>query len=156
MSAKSSGFARMTSAPSGGAEVPFTLTIQVPTITAELDGISGEYLVDLGSGFGLIVHKHWSEVNHLEERLSDMQDYSVAIGGVGSNLRGKSGTAARFAFGGVEIDSLRVVLPEAGDGLAGSKELAGNMGNLLLQQFRLLFDYYDSRLIFYPAGGSNE
>lgn len=142
--------------PQGGTDVPFKLTMQVPTITAELDGLPGEYLVDLGSGFGLIVHKHWSDLNHLEERLDDIQDYKVAIGGLGSDLQGKSGYAASFEFGNIRINALRVVLPEAGDGLAGSKELAGNIGNLVLDQFRLLFDYLNSRIIFYPAEESNE
>jgi len=141
--------------PEGGSEVPFRLTMQVPTIKAELLGLPGEFLLDLGSGFGLIVHRHFADMNDLEHRLDDLQDYQVAIGGLGASLRGKSGYAATLAFGDVRINSLRVILPETSEGLAGSRELAGNMGNLLLQQFRLLFDYRNSRVFFYPAEVSN-
>lgn len=144
------------SPPAGGHEVPFKLTMQVPTIEAELVGIRGEFLLDLGSGFGLIVHKHFSDINKLPQRLSDVQDYTVGISGLGEGLRGRTAYAATLAFGEVRISSLRVVLPESGDGLAGSRELAGNMGNLLLEQFRLLFDYRHSRVFFYPLAAPNE
>jgi hypothetical protein len=142
--------------PAGGSVVPFTLTMQVPTIEAELNGIPGQFLVDLGNGFGLMIHHHFSVQNDLVEKLDDIQNYEVPIGGVGGSLKGKSGYAASLAFGDIRIQSLRVILPESGGGMTGSRQLAGNMGNLLLEQFQLLFDYAHKRLVFYTAEATQD
>jgi len=141
-------------APAGGSEVPFELTMQVPTIEAELVGIRGKFLLDLGNVFGLIIHPGFSEAHNLLQRLDDVAEIETGLAGVGGGLSGRSGYAASFAFGDVRIHSLRVLLPESSAGLSGSRELAGNIGNLVLQQFRILFDYRRQRVIFYetPAG----
>ena len=136
-------------APSGGHEIPFELTLQVPTIEAELIGFPGRYLIDLGNPFGLIVHYEFSRRNDLLKRLDDVQDMAGSIGGVGGGLAGKTAHAATFELGDIRISDLRVMLPDSGSGLAGSFELAGNIGNLLLGQFRVLFDYRAHQIIFY-------
>jgi len=136
-------------APSGGHEVPFELTLQVPTVEAELVGFPGRYLIDLGNPFGLIVHQEFSQRNDLLKRLDEVQDMAGSIGGVGGGLAGKTAYAATFSLGGIPMNDLRVMLPDSGSGLAGSVELAGNIGNMLLGRFRVLFDYRAHRLIFY-------
>jgi hypothetical protein len=137
--------------PEGGSEVSFHLTMQVPTIEAELVGLKGDFLVDLGNAFGLVLHRGFVEEYGLDSLLGDVQPLSRSIAGVGGTVRGSSAFAASFAFGDIRIHSLRVVLPEEGEGLTGSEELAGNIGNLLLENFRLLFDYNNSRLVFYES-----
>lgn len=136
-------------AAEGGAEVGFHLTMQIPTIEAELVGISGQFIVDLGNSFGLIIHDNFYRVNNLDDRLSDIREFSGALSGVGGRVVNKSAFAATFAFGDIRISSLRVLIPETTGGLSGSTELAGNIGNMLLKQFRILFDYGNQRLIFY-------
>jgi len=135
--------------PDGGNEIPFHLTMQVPTIRAELIGVQGDFLIDLGNAYGLVLHRKFVEEHGLDSLLGDIQPLARSMAGVGGAVRGNSAFAASFAFGDIRIYSLRVVLPEAGEGLTGSEELAGNIGNLLLERFRLLFDYSSSRLVFY-------
>jgi len=137
--------------PEGGEEVPFHLTMQVPTIEAELNGIHGSFLIDLGNAFGLILHDRFVQANGLEDKLDDVQDISGVLGGFGGQVAAKSAYAASFAFGGVRVQSLRVFLSGSAEGIAGSEELAGNIGNMFLEQFRLLIDYNNSRLIFYEG-----
>ena len=72
-------------------------------------------------------------------------------GGVGGSVPGYSAFAASFAMGDVRIFSLRLLVTESSAGLAGSQQLAGNIGNLLLEQFRVLFDYKNSRLVLYEG-----
>ncbi|MCX6833928.1 MAG: retropepsin-like aspartic protease, partial [candidate division Zixibacteria bacterium] len=136
-------------APSGGHEVPFELTLQVPTVNAELVGFPGRYLIDLGNPFGLIVHQEFSQRNGLSKRLDDVQDMAGSIGGIGGGLAGKTAHAATFSLGDIRMNDIQVMLPDSGSGLAGSVELAGNIGNQLLGRFRVLFDYRAHRLIFY-------
>ena len=142
--------------PAGGHVVPFELTLQIPTIEANLLGLPGRYLVDLGNAFGLIVHREFSRKYDLLTRLDDITDLPHEIGGLGGGLSGKSAYAASFAFGDIRISDLRIMLPDSGSGLAGSVELAGNIGNLLLKQFRVLFDYRGQQLVFYDVARPEE
>ncbi len=137
--------------PDKGVEVPFHLTMSVPTVRAELNGIPGDFLIDLGNALGLIVHHGFSAKHQLEKRLDDVRDNSEALAGVGGSVAGKNAFAATFKIGDILIQSLRVILPESTAGVAGSEELAGNIGNMVLENFDILFDYQQSRLIFYEV-----
>jgi hypothetical protein len=137
--------------PPGGSEVPFYLTQGVPTVHGRIVGVSGDFLVDLGNAAGLILHPRFVEDNKIETKLDDIRTSRDQIGGVGGSLGARTAFAADFALGDILIQSLRVILPEGKDGLTGSEQLAGNIGNLVLEGFSVLFDYTNSRLIFYPG-----
>ncbi len=136
--------------PDGGMEVPFEFESNVPRIKAELNGIPGDFIVDLGNASGLIIHSEFAKEHDLLSKLEDVRKSAVWIGGVGGNVRSTTALARDFTFGDIRIDTLRVILPESSTGLTGSSELAGNIGNLVLQRYRVLFDYEHKRLIFYP------
>ncbi|HUV31000.1 MAG TPA: aspartyl protease family protein [Acidobacteriota bacterium] len=140
--------------PAGGSEVPFHLTMHVPTIEARLVGTEGDFLIDLGSPFGVMVHAPFVERHNLDQQLQDIRPISRTLSGLGGSVKGRSAYAASFAFGDVRVESLRVLLPEGGEGISGSEELAGSIGNLLLEQFRVLFDFGNNRLIFYERAES--
>ncbi len=137
--------------PDSGAEIVFRLIMQVPTIRGNLVGMAGDFIIDLGNPYGLILHRSFVEKNRLEERLDNVADNPGLFGGIGGALPGKTAFAATFEIGDVLIQSLRVVLPEQAPGISGSEELAGSIGNLVLEKFRVLFDYRNSRLILYDA-----
>jgi hypothetical protein len=137
--------------PAGGVEVGFHLTMLVPTIRGELNGIPGDFIVDLGNPFGMIVHWKFARLNDLEKKLGDVQNDTDSFSGIGGGLGGKTAYAATFQIGDILIQSLRVILPDSSAGLAGSDQLAGNIGNLILENFNVLFDYKNSRLIFYAT-----
>jgi len=136
-------------APPGGRAMDFFLTMQVPTVEAELIGIKGDFIVDLGNAFGLVVHHRFARDNSLAEQLSDVRDNPTSIGGIGGAVGGRSAYAATFRMGDILLQSIRVLLPDSAAGLAGSERLAGNIGNLVLENFRVLFDYSRRRLILY-------
>ncbi len=135
----------------GGAEVDFFLTMKVPTVRAELNGLPGDFIVDLGNAFGLVVHNSFAETHNLDTLLDHIDTIPLSIGGVGGMISGRTAYAASFRMGDVLIQSLRVLMPDSGQGLAGSEKLAGNIGNLVLENFEILLDYAGSRLIFYQA-----
>lgn len=138
--------------PPGGTVIPFHLTMQVPTIEAEIVGFPGDFLVDLGNAFGLVLHERFVAVRGLDSVLEDVQPLSQTLAGIGGSIKGRSAYAASFAFGNIRVQSLRVMLTESGQGLSGSEELAGNIGNLMLERFRILFDYRNNRMVFYEGG----
>jgi hypothetical protein len=142
--------------PDGGHELSFDYTFQVPTISATLVGFPGRYLIDLGNPFELIVHREFSRRNDFLNRLDSVRDMGAPIGGIGCGLTGKRAVAATLALGDIEIAQLPVMLPDSSSGLAGSVELAGNIGNALLSRFRVLLDYHTRRLVLYDLTSSAE
>jgi len=142
--------------PEGGAEVDFFLTMKVPTVKGLLNGLPGDYIVDLGNAFGLVVHRRFAQTHHLDKLLDHVDSIPQSIGGVGGAITGRMATATSFQIGDVLLQSVRVLMPDSAAGLAGSEELAGNIGNLVLENFKILLDYSDSRLIFYGSGKDKE
>jgi len=142
--------------PGGGHEIPFEYTFQVPTIEAVLAGVPGRYLIDLGNPFELIVHHEYSRRNDFLNQLDTVQEMTGPLGGIGGGLTGKRAVAATFTLGDIEMTQLAVLLPDSSSGLAGSVELAGNIGNALLSRFRVLLDYRTHRLVLYDLTSSTE
>jgi len=141
--------------PIDGSVVPFRLISQVPTIEATLVGIKGDFLIDLGNSAGLLINNEFAKINNMENYLDDIRTQPRGLYGVGGIVNVRSAYAAEFAFGDVRINSIRVLLMEEGEGLANSGSIAGNIGSLVLQQFKILFDYASSQVGFYEiqAGG---
>jgi hypothetical protein len=136
-------------APDSGSEIPFHLTMSIPTIHGELNGIPGDYLIDLGNSFGLIVHHGFSQRHDLLNKLDDVRENADLLHGVGESVAGKNAYVATFRIGDIVLQDLRVILPESSAGVAGSEELAGNIGNMILENFDVLFDYQKGRMILY-------
>lgn len=138
---------------SGGVTLDFYQTMLVPTITAAINGVHGEFVVDLGNSFGVILNPGFVEKNKIEQSLTDIKENKAAIGGVGGQLAGKNGVAQTFTMGSngeVQIDGLRVLMPESSTGMTGLNRIAGNIGNLILNQFNVLLDYNRNKIILYP------
>lgn len=137
-------------ADSGGQSLPFYLTLNVPTVTASINGLPGEFIVDLGNSLGLVVHKAFADRNSLADSLRNIAPADRTIAGVGGKVRALSAQAERFSIGGIEVGRVDLLLPEESRGLTGSNKLAGNIGNPILERYRLLLDYKNSQLVFYP------
>jgi PDZ domain-containing protein/gag-polyprotein putative aspartyl protease len=124
----------------------------LPLIEAQLGaGCRGDFLVDVGNSFGLIVHRSLSMDCGMLRSMSDRKEVKILTGGVGSS----------FANWLCRIDSLEVgpfavASPIAGlslstQGMVGSKEVAGNFGNGVLERFKCTFDYARSKLYLEPS-----
>lgn len=135
--------------PDGGNEVPFKLTMLVPTVEGEIEGIKGDFIVDLGNSFGLVLHKQFVDRYNLFDVLGNRRSNSGIFGGIGGKLESLSGTAQEFKIGQIILSDVEVIIPSRGEGLAGSSRIAGNIGNQLLNKFKVLFDYGHNKLILY-------
>lgn len=143
-------------APPGGIEVDFYLTLLIPTIAGQLNGFEGDFIVDLGNAYGLILHHGFTRQHQIADRLYDVREIRGGFGGVGGSLGGKTGLAATFEIGSIVTDSLRVFMPDSSSGISGSEQLAGNIGNSYLENYRVLLDYNGNRLILYERGNPSE
>lgn len=137
--------------PEGSHEIPFDLTMQIPTIDASIAGVTGKFLIDLGNAFGLILHPEFVLGTSLKSSLRPDTTKEGAVGGLGGGVRAAYVTAPTVQFGDIVLDSLPVMISGSSEGLTGSVEIDGNIGNQLLQRFVLLFDYSRQRLHLYPS-----
>ena len=135
----------------GGAGIPFELHQGLPVVDMTLDGkCSGKFLVDVGNSFHFVVHGSSVRACQLFGT-KQRPEVEVVGGGVGG---GFISTLCR-------LDSLRIgpyacMQPVAAlalhtQGGVGSKDLAGNIGNSVLERFRCTFDY--GRKILYLEPG---
>jgi len=134
-----------------GAPIPFELQGNCPLVDLTLDqGCSGKFLVDVGNSFQFVVHGSMVRSCRLFGA-KKRREVEVVGGGVGG---GFVGTLCR-------LDSLRIgpyAWPEPvaaltlySSGIIGSKEVAGNIGNSVLERFRCTFDYARHTLYLEPG-----
>jgi Aspartyl protease len=135
----------------GGAAIPFELSGGCPLVNLTLDhGCAGKFLVDVGNSFHFVVHGSLVRSCRLFGAKQRRQ-VEVNGGGVGG---GFTGTLCR-------LDSLRIgpyAWPEPvaaltlySSGSIGSREIAGNIGNSVLERFRCTFDYPRHTLYLEPG-----
>lgn len=135
--------------PDSGSVVEFYFTRQVPTVEATVNGARGDFIVDLGNAFGVVIHESFTKKHKLMGALADLRKVRQPMSGIGGSIIGRSGVVREFQVGDVTISSLRVLLADSGTGLTGSKELAGNIGSHFLQRFSVLLDYSHRKIVLY-------
>lgn len=138
--------------PENGISLSFHLCMMIPTVTAELGGFKGDFILDLGNSLGLIIHKKFGE--NLGALVSpDTSTMSRRhLGGVGQGVQGTILNVTSLQIGAHEITIPEAILAESSEGLTGSWEIAGNIGTKILEQYKLLIDYPQSRVVFYDLG----
>lgn len=134
----------------GGTTLDFFLTLLVPTVTGTVAGTTGDFIVDLGNSYGLVLHQRFVEANGLDATMSEVEEAADQMGGLGGRLSGTAGRVSDFHLGDITLFDEPVIVPAAARGLADSRELAGNIGNMILERYRVLFDYDRSQITLYP------
>lgn len=138
-------------APTNGTKIPFELSMFIPMVHGELNGIAGDFIVDLGNAFGVVAHSHFAEVNHLRELLRDVRPVDRQLGGIGGLLDAETGVADSLKIGALRATGVELLLPGESTGVSGSEAIAGNIGNRFLEQYRVIFDYATNEMIFLTA-----
>ena len=134
-----------------GAAIPFELSGNCPLVDLTLDhSCSGKFLVDVGNSFHFTVHGTTVRSCRMFTGRK-RREVEVSGGGIGG---GFTGTLCR-------LDSLRIgpyswpepvaALTLYSSGSIGSKEIAGNIGNSVLERFRCTFDYPHRTLYLEPG-----
>jgi hypothetical protein len=140
--------------PVGGVEIQFRFETKVPTVTAEIAGVSGDFILDLGNAIGLVLHDDFVQGNDLESRLLNIHELSGAMLGVGGATTMRGATAPSVMFGGVQLGETPVFLPQSAGGISASTRIDGNIGNPVLERFTVLLDYQRNRVVLYQPGGA--
>jgi hypothetical protein len=143
-------------APDGGLEVSFRMTMNIPTVTATLNDISGEFIVDLGNAYGILVHDDFFRRSGLAEQVTLDSTRRVKMGGVGGSVSNQAADVQSFGVGNLKTGQTEILITGSGSGLAGSTEIAGNIGNQFWRSFGVLLDYSRSRLLIYRSAADQE
>ncbi len=136
--------------PSIDYAVNIEYNMKIPIVDAEICGVSGRFLVDLGNALGLILHKPFVDNNNLNAAFTDINKIGRDIAGVGGKSESYSAVAEYFTVGPAQLKELRVLVAEGEQGILKSTDVDGNIGNGLLQNFSIILDYPGQKIYIMP------
>lgn len=134
----------------GGASVPFTLAGHVPVVEFTLDGrLTGGFRIDVGSGSTVDLHRPFVVKHRLEERVP--RTLAITGGGFGGSFTSRLGRMRSMSVGPYAWEDPLVILSGVTSGALASEDLAGNVGNGILDRFRVTLDY-ERRVMWLEPG----
>jgi hypothetical protein len=133
-----------------GASIPFTLSGHVPIAEFTLDGdVSGSFRIDVGSGSTVDLHAPFVEKNALDSRVT--RTVEISGGGFGGSFTSRLARMKTMGIGPYSWSRPLVMLSGAKGGALASEDFAGNVGNGILERFRVTLDY-DHRTMWLDPG----
>ena len=134
-----------------GAGIPFELHEGIPVVPMTLDGeCSGKFLVDVGNSFHFVVHGSSVRSCGLFGTKS-RPEVEVSGGGIGGGFVSTLCRLDSLQIGPYACREPVAALALHTGGSVGSKDLAGNIGNSVLERFRCTFDYAHHTLYLEPG-----
>ncbi len=130
--------------------LPMVMNGVVPGVTATIDGAyTGVFRVDVGSSSTVDIHGPFASRHGLEDKLVGARDVEGV--GFGGHFTTRYGRLSRMAIGPYAWDAPMVSVARAAEGAFASEEFAGNIGNRVLERFKVTLDY-DHRRIYLEPG----
>jgi hypothetical protein len=136
-----------------GDTVPIAIRDNVPHIAAAVNGIDGDFNIDTGDNGGISLFQPFLRRTGL---MASAPPRFVLPKGIGTDVGGQSTTygvarGASFRLGPVTLDAPLLRYIDATSGAFARTDLAGNLGCLVWERFRLTFDYARSRVFLRPG-----
>jgi hypothetical protein len=138
-----------------GETVPIHLTSSghpvLEAVVTPTDGssITADVELDVGASGALELHSKFVNDHHLPgSNVPTIRDIGTA--GTGGATQGRIGRVGSFRIGTYELQKPLTVFSTDTEGSAASSDTAGNVGEELLERFKLFFDYEHNRIIFEP------
>jgi hypothetical protein len=125
-----------------GGEKPLVMVMNgtVPAVQGEFDGSDeGVFRLDVGSSSTVDVHAPFARAKGLLGRMGRTQPVDGV--GFGGAFTADIGRLRSMRLGPYEWDDPIVLVSHATEGAFASEELAGNIGNRVLERFRVTLDY---------------
>lgn len=133
-----------------GTSVPVIFSGGIPVIHGKLDGrYEGDFRVDVGSGSSLDLHTPFVRENGLAKKMG--KTLVDEVGGFGGAFSRTVARGKNFSIGPYAIRDPLVGLSETTTGAMASEDYAGNIGNRILDRFRVTFDYSRKQLYLEPT-----
>ncbi len=132
-----------------GAAIPMTLANAVPVVPMRIDGVPGEFRVDVGSGSTVDLHSPFVKKHGFAQKAARSVD--ATGGGFGGTFTSRIVRLDSLAIGPFAWKEPLVSLSEATVGAFASEDYAGNIGNRLLERFKVTLDYERRQLWLEPG-----
>jgi hypothetical protein len=135
-----------------GSEKPLPMVMNgtVPALQGALDGTDeGLFRLDVGSSSTVDVHGPFAAAKGLRGRMGRTQPVNGV--GFGGSFSSEIGRLRSMSLGPYEWDDPVVVVSDAREGAFASEDFAGNIGNRVLERFRVTFDYQRREVILEPG-----
>ena len=135
-----------------GETIPLTFVLGgYPVIASEIliagrQPIKGKFVIDIGSGGSLALHRPFVEREDLLS-VTPKTIRAIGAGGAGGKVTGRSGRISGIRIGKFQIEDLPTLFSEDRAGALANSDLQGNIGALILSKFKVIFDYSRSRMI---------
>ena len=132
------------------APLPMVMNGTVPALTARLDGQDeGLFRLDVGSSSTVDLHSPFAKRHGIVPRLGRTQKVDGV--GFGGSFTSEIGRLRSMNIGPYEWDDPLVSVAHATEGAFASEDFAGNIGNRILERFRVTFDY-ERRHVYLEPG----
>ena len=133
-----------------GTELPMTLAGTVPVVNVKVDGqYEGAARLDIGSGSTLDLHTPFVKKYDLIGK--HPKALTVMGGGFGGTFESRFARMKSLEIGPYKVDEPLIGLSTIDVGALASEDYAGNLGNRLLERFKVTLDY-DRRKIWLEPG----
>jgi hypothetical protein len=133
-----------------GTAIPMTLAGHTPVVTLRLDGrITGDFRVDAGSGSTVDLHTPFVKRHDLMTRAG--RGVEVMGGGFGGMFTTRVVRMKKLEIGPYSWADPVVSLSQATAGAFTSEDYAGNIGNRILERFKVTLDYERRRMWLEPG-----
>ncbi|MBS1718248.1 MAG: retropepsin-like domain-containing protein [Armatimonadetes bacterium] len=133
-----------------GSWLPLTFLDGNPAVEGTIEGDRrGLFHLDAGSDGSLVIHTPFVNALHL---LDNRETKAGATGGFGGQVSTQEGTLEWFTLGGHRFEQVRTTFSKAETGSFANTDVMGNVGQLLMKPFTLIFDFGGYRVAFLPKG----
>jgi len=122
-----------------GQAIPISFSEGVPVVHAKVDGIEGDFRLDVGSGSSVDLHTPFVEKNGFRSKVKKTIDAPGA--GFGGSFEMDMARLSSFEIGSYVITDPIVGLTRTQTGTFSGTDFAGNVGNRILDRFLCTFDY---------------
>ena len=135
-----------------GTEKPLAMIMNgtVPALMGKFDDTDpGLFRLDVGSSSTVDVHAPFAQKTGLLNRMGKTTRFDGV--GFGGSFSSDVGRLRSMSLGPYEWDDPVVTVAHATEGAFASEEFAGNIGNRILERFRVTFDY-ERRQVYLEPG----
>ena len=136
--------------PDSANAVAIDFLLKIPVVSATIDSVNGRFLVDLGNSLGLIIHKSFSDKFNLESGFADIKKMGKTLGGIGGDAVAYAATGKSFRIGRYTLQNPPLLIAAGNAGVIRSDDVDGNVGNLMLMKFDVLFNYSRREIYLFP------
>jgi hypothetical protein len=134
-------------APTGGVTLPFKSDGGHAYVLAEINGVSGYFLLDTGNSGGVDLNAPFVQEHHLFPNGGLI--YRTP-GGVGGGFEETHAAAKSFSFAGLTFHNVPITFAHVSAGFFATRGVAGNLGADVLSRFTVIFDYRAQTVTFIP------